>query len=279
MKVGFQGVTGAYSEQAARQYFKASKSAIVLKPCADFESVFKAVNAGTVQYAVVPIENSLAGSIHENYDYLRQHPVWICGEYKLHIDHCLIARPGSRLAKIRRVYSHPQALSQCAGYIKDLGAEPCPYFDTAGSARFIGEAGESDMAAIASSQAAKDYQLRILARSIQDEPSNYTRFVVIKRQTKSTPALTWRGPSKTSIVFSLRNAPGGLHKVLSVFAIRDIDLTKIESRPLRGSPWRYLFYLDIEGHVSHPALKRALGHLEEITHHLKILGSYQAMDK
>ncbi|MFW7379474.1 MAG: prephenate dehydratase [Oligoflexus sp.] len=276
MKVGFQGVSGAYSEQAALQYFRGQK--IQLQPMSDFESVFRAVEARKLQYAVLPIENSLAGSIHENYDHLRQKPVWIIGEHKLHIDHCLLAKPGSKLEAIREVYSHPQALSQCMAFIRKIKAQPMPYFDTAGSARFLAESGEKHMAAIASSQAAKDYGLRVIAKSIQDEETNYTRFVVIKRRPKAYPAIDWKGASKTSIVFSLRNAPGGLHKALSVFAIRDIDLTKIESRPLRGSPWKYLFYLDIEGHVSDPAVARALGHLEEVTHHLQVLGSYQAVE-
>lgn len=274
MKVGFQGIRGAYSEQAALLYF--GDQNIDLRPIQDFESVFQAVESRKIQYAVVPVENSLAGSIHENYDHLRQNPVWICGEYKLHIDHCLLVKAGSRLTAIREVYSHPQALSQCAAFVRKIKATPMPYFDTAGSARFLAESGEKHMAAIASSQAGKDYGLRILAKSIQDDERNYTRFVVIKRRSKVDPPMSWQGASKTSIVFSLRNAPGGLHKALSVFAIRDIDLTKIESRPLRGSPWKYLFYLDIEGHISDPAVSRALSHLEELTHLLQVLGSYQA---
>lgn len=277
MKVGFQGISGAYSEQAAMQYFRGQQ--IELRPMPDFESLFQAVEARKIKYAVVPIENSLAGSIHENYDHLRQKPVWICGEHKLHVDHCLLGRRGSRLDKIREVYSHPQALSQCGGMIRKLKAVPMPYFDTAGSAKFIADAGEPHMAAIASQKAAKDYGLRILAKSIQDDESNFTRFVVIKRRQKTAPPLSWKGPSKTSIVFSLRNAPGGLHKALSVFAIRDIDLTKIESRPLRGSPWKYLFYLDIEGHLSDQPVARALDHLQDVTHNLQVLGSYQAFSQ
>jgi prephenate dehydratase len=277
VKIGFQGVSGAYSEQAALQYFK--KESVQLCPLDDFPSVFKAVNSGAVRFAVVPIENSLAGSIHENYDHLRNNPVWICGEYKLHIDHCLIGRKGVRRDKIRDVYSHPQALSQCAEYLRKQKLKAHPYFDTAGSARFLAEEGEPHMAAIAGSQAAKDYGLRILERSIQDDPQNFTRFVVIKRRTRRLPKRDWSGPAKTSIVFSLRNVPGGLHKALSVFAIRDLDLTKIESRPLRGSPWKYLFYLDIEAHIEEERLARALQHLEEVTHHLQVLGSYPAVKK
>lgn len=274
MKVGFQGIQGAYSEQAAISYFAGQK--LNLKPLPDFESVFQAVKLRKIQYAVVPIENSLAGSIHENYDHLRQNPVWICGEYKLHIDHCLLVRPGSKLSDIKEVYSHPQALSQCAGYINKIKAKPSPYFDTAGSAKYLADSGNKHMAAIGSSQAAKDYGLKILARSIQDDERNYTRFVVVQRRPKNFPNKTWQGASKTSIVFALKNTPGGLHKALSVFAIRDIDLTKIESRPLRGSPWKYLFYLDIEGHVREPALASSLKHLEEITLDLQILGSFKS---
>ncbi len=275
MKVGFQGVPGAYSEMAAVRYFHKRSEAMTVQPIDSFEEVFAAVMKQRIRYAVLPIENSLAGSIHENYDHLLHHDVWICGEYKLKIDHSLLACKGAKLSDIRTVYSHPQALSQCASYLRQQRVEVRPYFDTAGSARFVAQSGSHEIAAIAGAHAAKDYNLKVLASSIQDDVQNYTRFFVIERRPKRFKKESSGQHWKTSIVFSLKNVPGGLHKALSVFAIRDIDLSKIESRPLRGSPWKYLFYLDFDGHFQQDAIARALGHLEEITENCRVLGSYE----
>ena len=275
MKVGFQGIPGAYSEMAALKYFGKQTKDFELRPLDSFTKVFAAIDARRINFAVLPIENSLAGSIHENYDHLLNADVWITGEYKLKVDHSLLAKKGSKLDDIKAVYSHPQALSQCNAYLRAKGVEIMPYFDTAGSARFVAEQERSDIAAIAGAHAAKDYGLKVLESSIQDDDLNFTRFFVLQKRPKRLPNPDWHGKSKTSIVFALKNVPGGLHKALSVFAIRDIDLTKIESRPLRGSPWKYLFYCDFEGHYSDEDISHVLNHLSEITEFCKVLGSYE----
>lgn len=266
-KAAFQGENGAFSELAALKYFHDRIKPVARK---SFSEVFRAVETGTCAYGVVPIENSLAGSIHENYDLLLRHPVWICGEIKLRISHCLIANPGTKVADIRKVFSHPVALAQCQRFLKKLGnIEQHSYFDTAGSVKHIRENGLTDAAAVASKQAAVDYKMNILRSNIEDNPKNFTRFFIVTRK-----PLEPRGRCKTSVVFSLKNLPGALYKSLSVFALRDIDLYKIESRPIPGSPWEYLFYLDFEGKASDDATKKAVAHLGEITSLLKVLGSY-----
>jgi len=266
--IGYQGVPGAYSEQALREIFGVHAKA---KPCADFETVFKGVASGKLTAGVVPIENSLAGSIHQNYDHLLKHAVTIVGEYSLRVRHNLLVRPGVRLRDLRQVQSHPQALAQCAKFLRTLkGAELVPHFDTAGAARDIVS---DDVAAIASATAAENYGLSILKAGIEDDASNFTRFLVIKKAAKRG-ASNAKGDQKTSVVFSLRNIPGAMHKSLGIFALRDIDLFKIESRPLPGSPWQYLFYLDFAGSVADQPIARALAHLQEISTFLKVLGSY-----
>ncbi len=278
VKVGFQGIKGAYSEMAANQFF--AGHAVELIPCNKFEEIFIAIERGDMQYGVIPIENSLAGSIHENYDHLLNFSVWICGEYFLRVKHSLLACPGTSLEKIKKVYSHPQALGQCAQYLKNLRVEVVPYFDTAGSAQLIAEQQDPEMAAIAGAHAAEDYGIAVLQSSIEDNKQNYTRFFLVeKKDSQSQQPTTHQSQNpqgKTSIVFSLKDAPGGLHKSLSVFAIRDIDLTKIESRPLKSSPWKYLFYLDIEGYYFDEPVHRAISHMEEITRMIKVLGSYKS---
>lgn len=268
--IGFQGVPGAYSEIAAKAHFGSA----TYKACRSFRQVFSGVEAGRMDYGVVPIENSVAGSIHENYDHLQKRKVWISGEYKLRVSHNLLAVGGAKVDQIRKVYSHPQALAQCAGYLRGFKhIEPLPYFDTAGSAKFISEQNDVTIAAIASGLAGKQYGLRTLVRGIEDNEQNYTRFLIIEKQ-KSTFRRAAKKRMKTSIVFALKNIPGCLHKCLSVFAIRDIDLYKIESRPIPGSPFSYVFYLDFDGCVDDEPQSNALSHLSEITALLKVLGSY-----
>lgn len=278
MEVGFQGALGAYSQLAANWFFKDQD--IRLHPVNEFRSLFDLVEKGKISYGVVPIENSLAGSIHENYDHLRARKVWICGEYKLRVSHNLLAHRTVKLSEIRKVYSHPQALAQCAGFLRKMkNVEIIPYFDTAGSARFVAEHNKSPQAcaAIASKIAAKHYKLKILAKAIEDDEQNYTRFLLISKVNAGllkAKRNKEKMKMKTSIVFALKNIPGCLHKCLSIFAIRDIDLFKIESRPIPGSPWQYLFYLDFEGDINDEAQARALSHLREITAFIKVLGSY-----
>ncbi len=265
MKVAFQGEAGAYSEQAVFNYF----GDVETQPCESFDVVFDAVVSGTCEFGLIPIENSLAGSIHQNYDLLLHHDLHIVGEYLLRVQHCLIARPGVKKDEIKHVISHPQALGQCAAYLRKLGVKAAPVYDTAGSVKILKESGARDTAAIASRRAAEIYEMQILEEGIEDYSENYTRFLAI-----SKTALKSDGESKTSIVFTLKNQPGALFKALSVFALRDIDLTKIESRPLLGKPWEYLFYIDFIGATHEDTTSKALDHLNEYALMLRVLGSY-----
>lgn len=242
---------------------------VALSPAETFEDVFKAVAEGTCDCGVVPIENSLTGSVHRNYDLLLEHPLWIVGEVKLRIVHHLIAMPGVRLEEVRRAYSHPQALEQCRAFLRERGIEPVSVYDTAGAVRLLKERGLKDAAAIASAQAARDYGMEVLVSDIAEHRENFTRFLAIGRE----PARDLHDP-KTSIVFALKNIPGALFRALSVFALRDIDLMKIESRPIRGKPWQYMFYLDFDGGMDEERCRRAVDHLSEIATFLRMLGSY-----
>ncbi len=265
MKVAFQGEAGAYSEQAVFGYF----GSVETVSCESFDAVFDAVNSGKAESALIPIENSLAGSIHQNYDLLLRNELNIVGEYLLRVRHCLIACPGVKKSDIKKVISHPQALGQCAGYLRAHGIKPEQVYDTAGSVKMLKESGARDVAAIASHRAAELYGMEILEEGIEDNNENYTRFLAIQREPKDSS-----GESKTSIVFTLKNVPGALFKSLSVFALRDLDLTKIESRPLQGKPWEYLFYIDFIGSIHDETAKRALDHLGEYALMLRVLGSY-----
>ena len=268
MRVAFQGEPGAYSEQAVFEYFKAVET----HPCESFDDVFSAVSSGLCEFGLIPIENSLAGSIHQNYDLLLRNNLYIVGEYFLRVRHCLIALPGATKGDIQKVISHPQALGQCAGYLRKEGYRPEAVYDTAGSVKMLKEIQAKDTAAIASRRAAELYKMQILEEGIEDNPENYTRFLSI-----SPKPVVPAGDSKTSIVFTLKNTPGALFKALSVFALRDIDLTKIESRPLAGKPWEYLFYIDFMGAETEAHVTKALDHLNEYALMLRVLGSYPRM--
>jgi prephenate dehydratase len=223
---------------------------------------------------VIPIENTLHGSVHENYDHLLHFELDIVAETHVRIAHNLIAKPGVRFRDIRRVFSHPVALNQCLTFLGEhADLERVPFYDTAGSVKMVIEEGLDDAAAIASAIAAETYGGHILKRNIEDDPRNFTRFFLLNRKDtrkKKVIAKEW----KTTLVFTTRNIPGALFRSLSAFALRDINLTKIESRPLRGKPWEYLFYLDFLGHVDEPASQKALGHLAELADFLRVLGSY-----
>src|SRR3954469_1737860 len=273
--IGFQGARGAFSEEAARKLL--GPDAEVL-PCDRFEDVFKSLKERRTIGAVVPIENTLAGSVHENYDHLQNFELPIVAETSVRIVHNLIAPQGVPFSKIRRVFSHPVALNQCLDFFaRNPQIERIPFYDTAGSVKMIIEKGLSDAAAIASSVAAEIYGGRILKRSIESDRQNFTRFFLLRRAefaeknpVRAAKNVAW----KTSLVFGTRNTPGALFRALSAFALRDLSLTKIESRPLRGRPWEYLFYLDFLGRVDSPNVQNALNHLRELADYLRVLGCY-----
>ena len=269
LRVAFQGERGAFSEAASIAHFGAGIEPV---PCEEFDDVFHSVANGACDRGMVPIENSLGGSIHRNYDLLLRHDLAIVGEENLRVVHNLLALPDVRLEDLVRVYSHPQGLAQCEGTLEQLGLERVPMYDTAGSAKYVREQGIRDGAAIASRRAAEVYGLAILMESIEDDPENYTRFLALAREAPPPPPMDV--PAKTSLVFAASNVPGSLFKALSVFALRDIDLTKIESRPLKGKPFEYYFYLDFSGTLADPRCLKALDHLAEYASYLRILGSY-----
>jgi prephenate dehydratase len=268
LRVAFQGERGAYSEAAAVAFFGDSVQPI---PHNDFDSIFEAVTDNQADRGVLPVENSLAGSIHRNYDLWLRYELSIVGEVQIPIAHQLIALPGVTLADVKKVYSHPQALAQCEQSLNKLlpHAERVVTYDTAGSIKMLKEENINDGAGLASQRAADIYGANILQANMQDDAENYTRFVVVARE-----PIVPEGEAKTSIVFSIENQPGSLFKGLAVFALRDIDLTKIESRPLQGKRWQYLFYIDFAGSQYEEHCRNALNHLQEITTFFKLLGSY-----
>jgi len=274
MLIAFQGEPGAYSEAAALTY---SPGASVL-PCPSFEDVFTAVGSGRASHGVLPLENSIGGSIHRNFDLLVEHDLPIVGEVEVLVDHCLLGLPGTKVDDVRIVYSHPQALAQCEKALAAMkGVEVVAAYDTAGAAKMVREGGRVDAAAVASRRAAEVFDLAILRESIQDFADNVTRFCVIANpRERSADAGHARPANKTSVVFALHSRPGALFKALAGFALRDINLTKLESRPLRGRPWEYAFYIDVEVPATDPGLQRALADLREFTHWVRTLGSYPA---
>ncbi len=269
MKVAIQGEAGSFSHEAARQM--APGCAVV--PCAASVDVFERIGSGAVSCAVVPIENSLAGSVAEHLDLLLASDVFIQREFRLRIQHNLIAAPGVKLAGLTRVFSHPVALDQCRDFFRRRRKiEAVPFYDTAGAVKHVVGNQLQHAAAIAGRQAAAEYGGRILQRGLEDDKQNFTRFFLITRGRR-----VLAGANKTSVAFSLKNVPGALFKALSVFALRDLDLSKIESRPVRGRPWEYHFYVDVlheRGQAA--AAENALRHLREISHFVKVLGTYPA---
>ena len=266
LKVAFQGERGAYSESAVRAFFGDDTK---VKPCRDLIEVFESVHKQEAQFGVVPIENSLEGSVNQTYDLFLTHNLKVSGEIVIRISHCLIANPDTSLEKVKTVYSHPQALAQCRTFLERLGSELIPTYDTAGSVKMLKEKGLKDAAAIASERAAKIYGMKILARDIEDTPANYTRFFVVSKD--DAPKT---GKDKTSIIFAATHTPGALYHALEEFEKRKINLTKIESRPTKQKPWEYNFYLDFEGHRTEKNCAEALQALGEKASFLKILGSY-----
>ena len=279
IRAAFQGELGAFSQQAIRQLLGPAAQPVA---CERFDTVFAALKARKVQVAVVPLENTLAGSVHENFDLLLKYPFVITAETSVRVVHNLIAPPGVSFASIKKVYSHPVALNQCLEFFaKNPQIERVPFYDTAGSVKTILQDRPEGAAAIASELAARIYGGSILKRAIEDDRQNFTRFFLL--EPAGSPARPVRGsaknPWKTSLVFSTKDVPGALFRALSSLALRDLNLVKIESRPLRGKPWEYLFYLDLLGHQNDKPVRNALGHLAELSDFLRVLGSYQAAEK
>ena len=266
VKVAFQGERGAFSEDAAVKLFGLD---IDYLPCARLKEVFELVSHDKVAFGVVPVENSQAGSINETYDLLLAYPPNIFAEVILRVSHCLMALPGKKLEDIKTIYSHPQAIAQCAEFLSKLNVEVMSGYDTAGSAKMIKEKRLTSCAAIASKRAADIYGLEILAPDIETSVNNYTKFAAISKQ-RAKPAQK----SKTSLVFATEHKPGSLYSILGIFATRNINLTKLESRPSRREPWEYVFYADFEGHLDSKVYGEAVRELQKEAAFVKILGSY-----
>ena len=266
MKIAFQGERGAYSEEAIIAHWGEEAESL---PCLYLLDVFEAVEKGDADLGLVPVENSIEGSIVRTFDLLNEYALRAQGETILRIVHCLIANPGVEYGDVKRVYSHPQALGQSREYLERKNLQPIGAYDTAGSVKMIKEESLMDAAAIASQQAAEVYGMNILERGIESHKENYTRFLEIG---KENPEPT--GKDKTSLAFVVDHKPGTLVRALNTLARRNINLCKIESRPLVGTPWEYIFFIDFHGHVKDPEVVKALEELRDQTRYIKHLGSY-----
>ena len=272
LRIAYQGVEGSYSHLTAQRRYAGRTPGALLTGHETFRGAVEAVVAGAADFALLPIENTTAGSVHETYDLLASGNVTITAEVVSRVQHCLLALPGARVEDLRTVLSHPQALAQCDEFLRTIPwAAPRPEFDTAGSARKVRERNDPAVAAIASESAARLYGLEVLRRGIETQEGNYTRFVEVAREATPCPA---DARCKTSLLLSLAHEPGALGAVLSRFGARGVNLTRIESRPVLGSPWQYRFYLDLEGHAASEPVRRALEELETLTTELRVLGTY-----
>ncbi len=269
-RIAYQGVPGAFSEQAALEFAPDAQPV----GYASFREAFDATVRGECSYAVLPVENSLAGSINQTYDLLTDSVLHVVGERIVRVHHNLLAKAGVRLEDVRRVYSHPQALAQCQEYLARHHFEAVTDFDTAGAAKVLAENGGEGKAAIASKRAADAYGLEVLAERIEDRPFNYTRFFVLA----ADEAPRGGGPSKTSMVLAVKHRPGDLVACLESFPRHGINMSKLESRPRRDKPWSYLFYIDIEGHIDDPDVAAAMTELMRKAAFVKYLGSYPAAE-
>jgi chorismate mutase/prephenate dehydratase len=273
-RVAFQGEEGSYSSMAARKYFATRSSEMEFLGRRSFAEALDAVERGDAGYAVLPIENTTAGSINQTYDLLRGTELGIVGEEILRIRHCLLGLEGAGVTGVRRILSHPQALLQCSRFLTEIpDVDQVAYNDTAAAARTVAAAGETAQAAIASAEAGERFGLRILAEDIADQDENWTRFVVISGfEIEVDPRI----PAKTSMVFSTRHNEGALATCLNVLAEHGLNLSKLESRPVPRRPWEYMFYVDIEGSLGHEATSLALAELRRQCPYLRVLGSYPA---
>lgn len=268
VRVAFQGERGAYSEEAAIEYFGKDAE---LYPMPYLSDVFRAVEEGRVDRAIVPIENTLEGSVSETYDLLINTRAKIIGEHALRITHCFMILSDADPSEVVEVWSHPQALSQCRRFIESRRLRPVPYYDTAGSAKMIKEMGLRRAGAIASCRAAEYYGLKVVERGIEDSKNNYTRFIILGMEGETGPS----GKDKTTIIFGVRDRPGALYYALKHFAENGINLTKIESRPTKDKPWEYYFFIDFDGHLQEERVRASLEGLKMEATFLKILGSYR----
>ncbi len=267
-RVAFQGEKGAYSEIAAKHFYR--RQDVEFFPYNSFADAVNAVAKARVDAGVLPVENTLGGGIREVFSLLDEEPVYGIGEIRLRISHSLLAIRGSKLSNIKKVYSHPQALLQCRKFIRDMKLVRVEYYDTAGAAKFVSESDDNSIAAIASDAAAEDYGLVVLKKHLESDGHNFTRFMIISRKYAVPP-----DADKTSVVFGLRNRPGELHRVLSVFATRDIDLLSIDSIPIVRKPWDYEFFVDFRGSAFGEKEANAIRHLREICPHVKVVGSFR----
>jgi chorismate mutase/prephenate dehydratase len=266
-KVAYLGPRGTHTEEAAKEYF--GTGGTEFRPYWTVEEVFRAVDSGETDWGIVPVENSLEGSVPATLSLLLDSSLLICGEIERRIRHCLLASPGTRLEDIRIVFSHPQALMQCKRFLENI-LPKAEKREVSSTAKAVEMAKSTPMAAAIGTEAsAQLYGMEILAKGIEDHPNNYTRFLVIGRK---RPPRT--GNDKTSLIFSVPNVPGALHGALGSFALRNINLVKVESRPTKGKPWEYIFYVDFEGHLDDQKCKEALEELKSKTSFLKVLGSY-----
>jgi len=268
LQVAFQGAHGAYSEQAIFQFFGEEVETL---PCVAFRDIFEAIRTHRAHFGMLPIENALAGTVAQTYELLMEYDFRVQGEVIIPIHHQLLAPEGTRLGDVQRVKSHPQALAQCEAYLRRRKWESIVSYDTAGAAKDLSENPEPHTATIASAHAAQYYKLNILEHDIEDDAENSTRFFVLGLDDAER-----KDPSKTSLVFGVRHHPGSLHNCLGAFATRSVNLTKLESRPMRGRLWQYQFYLDFEGHWQDPTTESALVELLRHASFVKMLGSYPA---
>ena len=272
IRAAFQGEKGAFSEDACIKYFGTGVDA---RPYPDFQSVFEAVERDEATHAVVPVENSIEGTVAIVNDLLLDQDLGISGEVIVPVKHCLMVLDGATMESVREVMSHPQALGQCRKFLQSHPEwRTIPSYDTAGSARLVAESGRKDLAAIAAKRAAKEYGLKVLKEDIQSEVANFTRFFVLEKNPRPVEKA-----NKTSIVFATKNVPGALHMCLGEFASRGINLSKLESRPRRNKPWVYVFYADLDGSVDDPKCHEAIGALLKTGAFVKVLGSYRKAEK
>ena len=263
-KISFQGEHGAYSEASAQKFFK---NDIETAPCNTFRDVLEETDRGNSDYGILPVENSIEGSVGQSFDAILSSDLHAVGEIYLEIHHCLIG--SGNIDEIDTVYSHPQALGQCSDFIQKSSLKTVPTYDTAGSVKIIKEFDKKDVAAIASKNAAEIYSVPIIKEQIENNSNNVTRFLIFsKQQTEPT------SNDKTSIIFSINHEPGALYEIIKEFSNNNINLTKIESRPKKGTTWEYNFYLDFVGHISDKKISSLLERLKKNTKFLKIIGSY-----